>query len=309
MLRTGAQLRADDDIIAGDEEVGKVKRNLAGVATVILFAVSGLGFIVWSPEVLFNRHSDLVAENIATQTVLHDSWTRGEWIPLWRDDQLSGAPAFTNPQASYSHPLHALFAFFPPARVVGLVLWLELALAAIGAYPGSGGVESFDTRTDADGDRGPLLVQDNPRRLCRVVACNGRRGGLAVRVRRRAGGHGEAVAGECDRSRARRCAGVTRRASAAPVLHRCLRRALVRRTACAREPLQPQSRCQNVSGAVSWGGACCRAVCISAAATRRGTPARHAIRCERRVPVRQWRVSACRAADRTSSRIPRLAAG
>ena len=111
-----------------------MKQNLAGVATVILFAVSGLGFIVWSPEVLFNRHSDLVAENIATQTVLHNSWTRGEGIPLWRDDQLSGAPAFTNPQASYSHPLHALFAFFPPARVVGLVLWLELALAAIGGY-------------------------------------------------------------------------------------------------------------------------------------------------------------------------------
>ena len=111
-----------------------MRRHWPGVATVLFLAISGLGFIVTSPEVIFNRHSDLVAEHLATQAVFHDSWRLGEGVPLWRDDQLSGAPAFTNPQAAYSHPAHALFAFFAPERVVGLVMWLELILAALGGY-------------------------------------------------------------------------------------------------------------------------------------------------------------------------------
>lgn len=100
----------------------------------ILIAAAGLGFLVTFPESLFNRHSDLISQHLASQTVLYDSWQSDRKLPLWRDDQLSGSPAFTNPQTAYSHPLHALFAVFPPARVVGLVIWLQLVFAAIGAY-------------------------------------------------------------------------------------------------------------------------------------------------------------------------------
>jgi hypothetical protein len=111
-----------------------VKQHWAGAATVLLLAVAGLGFIVVSPSHLFNRHSDLVSQHLAAQTVLYDSWRNGGGFPLWRDDQLSGFPAFTNPQASYSHPLHLLFALFPPAQIVGLVIWLEMLASAIGVY-------------------------------------------------------------------------------------------------------------------------------------------------------------------------------
>jgi len=57
---------------------------------------------------------------------------------LWRLDQLSGAPALANPQALYTHPLHALFALYPPEKVVGLVIWVEMLLAALGAYAAAG---------------------------------------------------------------------------------------------------------------------------------------------------------------------------
>ncbi|MEO7193062.1 MAG: YfhO family protein [Vicinamibacterales bacterium] len=100
----------------------------------IVIALCGLGFIIVSPTGLFNSHSDLIAENLATQDVLHDSWTGRRAIPLWRSDQLSGGPALTNPQAMYTHPLFFLFAWNNPARIVGLVIWLQMLLAAVGAF-------------------------------------------------------------------------------------------------------------------------------------------------------------------------------
>lgn len=104
------------------------------VAALAAIALAGLGFVIVHPEALFNRHSDLLAENLATETILHDTWQAEHRLPLWRSDLLSGRPALTNPQALYTHPVHLLFALFEPARVVGLVIWLQMLLAAIGAY-------------------------------------------------------------------------------------------------------------------------------------------------------------------------------
>ncbi len=104
------------------------------LALLVAIAVLGLGFLITHPEGLFNRHSDLVAEHLATQTVFHDLWQTKHRVPFWRSDILSGGPALANPQALYTHPFHALFAFYRPEHVVGLVIWLQMLLAGIGGY-------------------------------------------------------------------------------------------------------------------------------------------------------------------------------
>src|SRR5262245_7957563 len=90
--------------------------------------------MIWHPEGLFNRHSDLVAAHLRTQNVFHQSWQEGRGFPVWRSDILSGQPALTNPQALYAHPVHLLFAFFPPEQCVGLVVWIHLLIGALGGY-------------------------------------------------------------------------------------------------------------------------------------------------------------------------------
>ena len=110
------------------------ERHLAAVALVVAIALTGLGFLIVHPEGLFNRHSDVLAFHLGNQTVLHDSWRLSHRLPLWRSDVLSGAPALTNPQSMYTHPLHLLFLLAKPERVIGLVIWLEMLVAALGAY-------------------------------------------------------------------------------------------------------------------------------------------------------------------------------
>lgn len=111
---------------------------MAKPALIVGIALIGLGTLIWGPEGLFNRHSDLIAYHLGTQTVLHQSWQNAHRIPLWRPDILSGEPALTNPQALFTHPFHALFAFFKPDRVVGLVIWLQIVTGALGAYYAAG---------------------------------------------------------------------------------------------------------------------------------------------------------------------------
>jgi hypothetical protein len=109
-------------------------RTAAPLALIVAIALAGLGFLINHPEGLFNRYSDLLAFHLATQTVLYDAWQLGHRLPLWRSDTFSGAPAFANPQAMYTHPFHLLFMLGRPERIVGLVVWLQLLLGAIGAY-------------------------------------------------------------------------------------------------------------------------------------------------------------------------------
>jgi hypothetical protein len=109
-------------------------RRVAPFALIIAMACGCLGFLVTSPEGLFNRYSDLLAFHLGTQTILHDSWQAGHGIPVWRSDTFSGSPAFANPQSMYTHPFHILFLLVRPERVVGLVIWLQLLLGALGGY-------------------------------------------------------------------------------------------------------------------------------------------------------------------------------
>jgi hypothetical protein len=117
-----------------DKRPNVFSQHIAPLALLVAIALLGLGFIITRPEGLLNVHSDLAAEHLATQTVFHDLWQAEHRVPLWRSDILSGAPALSNPQSLYTHPLHWLFAFYRPDRAVGLVVWLQMLLAGIGGY-------------------------------------------------------------------------------------------------------------------------------------------------------------------------------
>ena len=105
--------------------------------------LSGLGLLslalfVYGPALLsgqvqFSPHSDLLPQHLATKQVLWDALQAGR-LPLWRSDQLMGAPALTDPQALYLHPLQALFWLVEPLRAYGPTVFLELWLAALGAH-------------------------------------------------------------------------------------------------------------------------------------------------------------------------------
>ena len=49
---------------------------------VVAIAFASLGFLIVHPEGLFNRHSDLLAFHLGTQTVLYDAWRTGHHRPL-----------------------------------------------------------------------------------------------------------------------------------------------------------------------------------------------------------------------------------
>ncbi|MGH9387174.1 MAG: YfhO family protein [Vicinamibacterales bacterium] len=108
--------------------------RVAPPALIVTLALTGLGSMIWHPAGLFNRHSDLLATHLSTQTILYQSWQNGHGFPLWRSDILSGQPALTNPQALYTHPIHILFALVAPERVVGLIVWLHVVIGAVGTY-------------------------------------------------------------------------------------------------------------------------------------------------------------------------------
>ena len=89
-----------------------VRHHLAPLALLAAIALGGLGFIIGHPAGLMNVHSDIVAEHLGTQDLVHDVWQREHRLPLWRSDILSGGPALTNPQSLYTQPVHLLFALF-----------------------------------------------------------------------------------------------------------------------------------------------------------------------------------------------------
>jgi hypothetical protein len=104
------------------------------VLSVLLLSLAGYGALLRLDSVPYSRHSDVVAYLLASKQVLHRSLEQGFGIPYWRSDQLSGTPAFTNPNALFTNPLHLAFLVGAPARVVGLTFFLQLLAAACGCY-------------------------------------------------------------------------------------------------------------------------------------------------------------------------------
>jgi hypothetical protein len=98
-----------------------------------------LALVVYAPLLLpdrapYSAYSDILAEHLALKQVGYESWSKHHSWPLWREDQLAGAPALTNPQALYLHPLHAAFWFVSPLAALGPTLVLQFLVAAFGCY-------------------------------------------------------------------------------------------------------------------------------------------------------------------------------
>jgi hypothetical protein len=101
-------------------------------AALLLIGLTGL---VHAPLVSLARapyspFSDVLAEHLALKHVAHEHGS----FTLWRTDQFSGAPALTNPQALFLHPLHGAFWFLQPEAAVGPSFLLAFWLAALGCY-------------------------------------------------------------------------------------------------------------------------------------------------------------------------------
>ena len=98
-----------------------------------------LALIVYAPLLLPDRApyspvSDILAEHLALKQVGYESWSKHHTWPLWREDQFAGAPALTNPQALFLHPLHIAFWFVSPLAALGPTLVLQFLTAALGCY-------------------------------------------------------------------------------------------------------------------------------------------------------------------------------
>jgi hypothetical protein len=110
-------------------------RELSVVLLVILvLALAGYGRLLRPGRVPYSAHSDIVALHLATKTVLYDSIRSGRGLPFWRDDEMSGLPAFTNPESQYLYPLHALFYVLKPVKAVGPTIWIQLVAGALAFY-------------------------------------------------------------------------------------------------------------------------------------------------------------------------------
>src|SRR6185436_8549165 len=110
--------------------------NDHAVAMLILVALTaiGFGFLLQSGRLPYSPFSDVIAQGLATKTILYESLHSGHGIPFWRDDQLSGSAGLINPQSLYTYPLHALFYFARPEAVIGITFWLHFLAAGVVLY-------------------------------------------------------------------------------------------------------------------------------------------------------------------------------
>ncbi len=104
-------------------------RRLTAPLLILLLALAAYGSLLRPGHIPFSVHSDVPTYHLAAKEVLYRSVQAGHGIPFWRDDQLAGSPAFTNPNSLYTNPLHLLFYLLPPPTAIGPTLWLH-ALAA-----------------------------------------------------------------------------------------------------------------------------------------------------------------------------------
>jgi hypothetical protein len=101
---------------------------------ILVLAGVGYGFLWRQDVVVYSAHSDFILHGLGAKTVLFKALGEERGIPFWREDQLAGYPAFTNPQMLFTYPLHFLFYFLEPANAIGGTLWLHFVMGALALY-------------------------------------------------------------------------------------------------------------------------------------------------------------------------------
>lgn len=112
----------------------RTRPHALACAGLVLLSAVVLSPLLAAGRAPYSPYSDFVAQHLATKRVAYQSLHAGHGVPLWRDDQLGGSVALTNPQALYLDPLHALFWVLPPEAAVGPTFALLLLVAALGTY-------------------------------------------------------------------------------------------------------------------------------------------------------------------------------
>ena len=112
----------------------RTRYNALGFGILLLLSLVGYGFLFESGKTPHSNHSDVLPLHLGSKSVLHRARQRGEGIPLWRSDQLSGGPAFTHPQTLYTAPLHVFFWLLSPLQAIGPTYWLHFLVAALGCF-------------------------------------------------------------------------------------------------------------------------------------------------------------------------------
>jgi hypothetical protein len=105
--------------------------------SLLVLALIGLGFLypLWTTsDIVYSRHSDIIAEHVGVKTIEQDSLRTEGRIPLWNPSMNGGLPALANPQAMYLFPFDLLFLVLPVGAATNLVIVLNYLLAGAAMY-------------------------------------------------------------------------------------------------------------------------------------------------------------------------------
>ena len=103
----------------------------------LLIVVVALGLLhpLWTRrEIVYSKHSDIVAEHLSVKAVGRRAILDEGHLPLWNPSMNSGAPALANPQSMYFFPFDLLYTALPLDLATNLVILLNVLLAGLSMY-------------------------------------------------------------------------------------------------------------------------------------------------------------------------------
>ncbi len=102
-----------------------------------LLVLIGAGFLhpLWtSSDIVYSRHSDIIAEHVGIKAIGWDAVRLEGMFPLWNPSMNAGEPAFATPQSMYRGPFDLLFLVLPPGIATNLVILLNFLLAGVAMF-------------------------------------------------------------------------------------------------------------------------------------------------------------------------------
>ncbi len=104
-------------------------------AWLIVAVAMGLLYPLWiRHEIVYSKHSDIVAEHLSIKTIGRRAILDEGHFPLWNPSMNGGAPAFANPQSMYLFPLDLLYLVLPLDIATNLVVLLNVVLAGLAMF-------------------------------------------------------------------------------------------------------------------------------------------------------------------------------